>query len=84
MKQQPSLKELLNQDIKILYERFISLQLDDEERTWHLKRYFNRLDTSQPDVNKFLKEALSERLAAIKDKNSEDYAIYHQFLSMVP
>jgi hypothetical protein len=81
-----SLKKMLEQDIRILYERFISLNLDDEERNWHLQRYFERLDTSNPDVFFHLKEILSDRITALETENEKDdkaLKVYQQFLKFV-
>ena len=80
---QTSLKELLDQDIQILYQRFTQLKLDEEERWWHLKRYLSCLDTSQSEVLSLLLEALNERLAKIDSPESEDYAILYQFIDTV-
>lgn len=63
MTQKPSLKDLLHQDILILLDRFQSYQLDEEERSWHIERYFNNLDLDQPKVISLLTEALHEAIA---------------------
>jgi hypothetical protein len=75
----------LHRDIQILYTRFSTLKLDEEEREWHLNRYFSQLNTSHPDILPTLQKALHERIHQVEGlrdspEKTNEMNIFQQFL----
>lgn len=76
---EPTIQDLLQEDIEILLHRFNKFQFDAEEKKWHLKRYFNNLNTDDPQVLAYLEQALAERIAVLEGKgtlNAEEQYTY--------
>ena len=75
------LQEVYDEDLQILMERFRHFQADWQERSWHLQKYFQRMNMERQDVIEALRTVLADRLAGRcdpADTGADAREIYRQ------